>query len=167
MAYIYQPIYNKIDCEADPYSDSPLYNNNTVGINVTRRFRIAIRWGFWMAALNVTRAAMAQIALRMRSWTLLWGSYVLFVVNFTCMLILFILMNLWRWDKPGRVCSGEFLTRGERMDQNIAKYYLIEEGLFLKVILIILYSMIGLGCYSVCFAAIFLSQKKSQEQLNS
>ena len=39
------------------------------------------------------------------------------------------------------------------------------EGRFLMWILIVLYSILGLGCYSVCFITIFLSQKKSKEEL--
>lgn len=43
--------------------------------------------------------------------------------------------------------------------------YLLVEGMFLKVILYILYGILGAACYSVCFVAIFLSNKKPQEEI--
>ena len=109
-----------------------------------------------MSASNIARSILAQIALRIKSWTLLYASYVLFAVNFTLILILFIFMNIWRWDHPGRVCSGDYLPIEFRTPE-ISPNYLIVEGRFLMWILIILYSILGLGCYSVCFVTIFLS----------
>ena len=35
------------------------------------------------------------------------------------------------------------------------------------MILFILYGMLGLACYSVCFGAIFLSQKKTQAEIDN
>ena len=111
-----------------------------------------------MSTLNVLRAVLAQVALKIKNWMLLYASYVLFACNFTLILIMFIFMNIWRWDHPGRVCAGDFLLPNER---NLFKdEYLITEGKFLKIILLIIYSILGLGCYSICFIAIFLSQKK-------
>lgn len=96
---------------------------------------------------------------------MLYGSYVLFACNFTLILILFMFMNIWRWDHPGKVCAGDYLSDAEK---DAAKgVYLIAEGKFLKVVLVIIYSILGLGCYSVCFIAIFLSKKKTQEQLSA
>jgi hypothetical protein len=79
-------------------------------MNVTMRFRMAIRWGFWMSLLNILRSIMAQIALKIKSWFLLYTSYVMFAVNFTLIMILFIFVNLWRFDHAGKVCSGDYLT---------------------------------------------------------
>jgi hypothetical protein len=73
-------------------------------------------------------------------------------------------MNIWRWDHPGMVCSGHYLAPEFRNSQ-YSEGYLIVEGRFLMWILIVLYSILGLGCYSVCFITIFLSQKKSKEEL--
>lgn len=110
MAYIYGDLHQN-QCVANAYLTEPLSENtNTWGVNVTRRFRIAIRWGFWMSLLNISRSVLAYVALNMKSWLMLYTSYVLFAVNFTLMLVLFIFMNMWRWDMPGRVCSGEYLT---------------------------------------------------------
>jgi hypothetical protein len=133
-------------------------------VNVTKRFAIAIRWGFWMSAANIGRSILAQVAIRIKSWFLLYASYLLFAVNFTLILILFIFINLWRWDHPGMVCAGHYLAPEFRNTVD-APGYLIVEGRFLMWILIILYSILGLGCYSVCFVTLFLAQKKSKEQL--
>jgi hypothetical protein len=58
MAYIYGNLHNT-NCFADSYSEFPLLDSDMLGINVTKRFSIAIRWGFWMSTLNVLRAILA------------------------------------------------------------------------------------------------------------
>jgi hypothetical protein len=119
---------NKPDCIADAYSQKPLSitpDDNTVGANVTVRFRQAIRFGFAMSSLNITRSVLAQIALKFKSWLLLYASYLLFAVNFTLVLILFIFMNLWRFNNSGKVCSGDFVTAADKLDPNWANYYLV------------------------------------------
>ncbi len=97
MAYIYGDLHDDV-CFANSYSFQPILGDNTWAVDVTRRFRIAIRWGFWMCLLNITRSVLAYVALQIKSWFLLYTSYVLFAVNFTLMLVLFIFMNMWRWD---------------------------------------------------------------------
>lgn len=118
MAYIYGELHEN-SCVANSYNTEPLTGTDTWGINVTRRFRIAIRWGFWMSLLNISRSVLAYVALQMKSWFMLYTSYVLFAVNFTLMLVLFIFMNLWRWDAPGRVCSGEYLDEAQKQDPQV------------------------------------------------
>jgi hypothetical protein len=58
MAYIYGKL-RETTCLADSYSEKPLISSDILGINVTKRFSIAIRWGFWMSTLNVLRAILA------------------------------------------------------------------------------------------------------------
>jgi len=58
MAYIYGSLHDT-NCFADSYSKKPLIDSDMLGINVTKRFSIAIRWGFWMSTLNVLRAIIA------------------------------------------------------------------------------------------------------------
>lgn len=91
----------------------------------------------------------------------------MFACNFTLIVILFIFMNMWRWDHPGRVCAGDFLTPAQKDDPAFKSTYLLVEGKFLQIILIIIYSILGLGCYSMCFVTIFLSQKKTRAELES
>ena len=135
----------------------PLESTDTIGVDVTERFAVAIRWGFWMSTLNILRALVAQVALKIKNWMLLYTSYVMFVCNFTILIILFTFMNIWRWDHPGRVCAGDFLSPSDKNDPSIASNYLIDEGMFLQIVLIVVYCILGLGCYSTCFIAFFLS----------
>lgn len=109
MAYFYKPLGDK-DCEADAYNNTPIAGIDTVGANVSLRFRMSIRWGFWLSLMNIGRSVLAQVALKIKSWFLLYFSYVLFAINFTTVLIWFTFANLWRFDHSGRVCAGDYLT---------------------------------------------------------
>ena len=74
---------------------------------MSKYFKIAIRWGFWMSLLTFIRAILAQIGLFLRRWVLLWCSYVMFAANISISIVLFILMQVWRWSHAGQVCSGD------------------------------------------------------------
>ena len=50
---------------------------------------------------------------RANKLVLLWGLYV------------FLLLNLYRFRKEGRICSGDYLTPEEWYDDSINKNYLI------------------------------------------
>lgn len=58
MSYIFGNL-RSTQCLADSWSETPLINSDVLGINVTNRFAIAIRWGFWMSTLNILRALLA------------------------------------------------------------------------------------------------------------
>ena len=124
------------------------------GINVTDRFKMAIRWGFWMSFLNFARAILAQVAFAMKMWVLLLISYTMFAVNIAVLIILFVMMQLWRWEHSGRVCSGDYLEGAPtEADEQI---YLIAEGNFIKWVLIIIYIIFGMSAITVCIVAICL-----------
>jgi hypothetical protein len=72
-------------------------------------------------------------------------------------------MQLWRLSKTGRVCSGDYLN-GDEPD-NIKDEYVINEGIFLKVIIIAAYSIIFLALLSVFFVAMCLSRKKTELEI--
>ena len=99
-----------------------------------------------MSFLTFLRAILAQVGLYLKRWALLWCSYVLFAANISISIVLFTLMNVWRWSHPGRVCSGDFLDDKEMADQGV---YLIVEGRFIKIMLIIVYTIGGLSCLSI------------------
>jgi len=103
-----------------------------------------------MSLLNFIRAFLAQLGLCLKQWMLLWCSYVLFAANISIMIVLFILMQVWRWSHSGQVCSGDFLESKEDADRNI---YLIFEGKFIKAVLIAVYCILGLSCLSVAIIA--------------
>lgn len=58
-AYIYKND-NSSDCIANAQSTKPLKNTSTIGVNVTKKFQMAIRFGFWLSAINLIRAVMGQ-----------------------------------------------------------------------------------------------------------
>ena len=100
---------------------------------MSKKFKIAIRWGFFMSLLTFIRAILAQVGLWMKRWVLLWCSYVLFAANISVSIVLFILMQIWRWSHSGRVCSGDYLASYDDGDTDV---YLIFEGKFIKSMLI-------------------------------
>lgn len=130
------------------------------GVDVTRHFKLAIRMGFWLSLLTFTRAILAQIGLCLRKWILLWCSYVLFAANISMSIVLFILMQIWRWSYAGRVCSGDFLADDEECDPTI---YLCFEGNFIKGMLITIYCVFSLSLCSIVVVSICVMKKHSEE----
>ena len=63
----------------------------------------------------------------------------------------FILMQLWRFEHEGRVCSGDFLT--EDIKWNAPEPYMPVKGFFIMTIIKVIYGMIGLIFISVCLLA--------------
>ena len=114
VAYIWEGLKDDSrTCIADINSDVPLSKDATqIGVDVSKYFRIAIRWGFWMSLLTFIRAILAQIGLYLKRWVLLWISYVMFAANISISIVLFILMQVWRWSHAGNVCSGDYLEPG-------------------------------------------------------
>ena len=159
MAFFYNGINNK--CYASTSSKEPFVQESgytQLGINVGENFRMAIRWGFAMTFMLFFRAILVQVAFYLKLWYLLWISYVLFAANISLFLILFTFMQVWRWSHAGRVCSGDFLP--DREVKTDRPNYLITEGLFLKAILIIIYSIFGLALLSICVAAVCVKAKQ-------
>ena len=128
---------------------------------MTKVFSIAINWGFWLSFLMFTRAILAQIALHFKIWILLWVSYVLFAINVSQALMLFVFMNIWRWSHSGRVCSGDFLPDRQSADTSV---YLIKEGMFIKIILLGIYLIILLAMFTVCCTACILMRRQAREE---
>ena len=91
MAYFFG--MNKSSCRADINSIVPLKpDSHTRGVDVARRFKMAIRWGFWMSFFNSARAALSQVALYMKKWYLLFTSYFLFALQLATLVVLFVLI---------------------------------------------------------------------------
>jgi hypothetical protein len=91
---------------------------------------------------------------------MLYAAFVLQSINCTFMIIDFVFMQLWRLSKTGRVCSGDYSDGSTDESQ-----YVLHEGLFLKVIIISVYSVIFLALLSVFFVAICLSRKKTEHEI--
>ena len=156
VGYLYMTFFygelNKIDCFADSRLEVPLSTASAIqGVDVSDRFKMAIRWGFWMSFLNFARATLAQIAFYMKMWVLLLVSYTMFAINIAILIILFVMMQLWRWEHSGRVCSGDYLDH--KPTQEDYESYLITEGKFIKWVLIIVYSIFAVALCTVCILA--------------
>ena len=165
VAYIWGDL-NAVECKADINSEVPLTSNTSNSyIDVTEYFKIAIRWGFWMSLLTFLRAIIAQVGLCMKKWVLLWCSYVLFAANISILIVLFVLMQVWRWSHAGRVCSGDFLPEDYQGDTSM---YLIFEGRFIKTMLIAIYSIMCLSCLSICIVSVgyYLRHRKQDTQVD-
>lgn len=65
------------------------------------------------------RAIIAQLALCLKQWALLWVSYVLFAANISILIMLFVFMNVWRWSHSGKVCSGDYANSADDLDSSI------------------------------------------------
>lgn len=140
-------------------SNFPLTSDAQQGIDVALKFMMAIRWGFWLAFSYFMRAILAQVALCMKIWPLLWASYVMFAINLSIFIMLFIFMNVWRWSHSGRVCSGDYLDNLDEADKGI---YLITEGKFIKYVLFSGYLIFILSCLSICIVAFVLMGKSDE-----
>jgi hypothetical protein len=151
----------KIECYANPLVFHPVtvdsVINSTQAIDVTWRFQCVIRFAFYIMTLEILRQVIAQVAYYRRSYKLLYLALVIQAINLTFMIIDFVLMQMWRMDEPGKVCSGDYVPEGEV----ISDVYLAQEGLFLKCIIITAYSILGLSCLSVIVIAVFLSARKT------
>ena len=161
VAYIWSD-FGEVECRADPNSTIPLSaaSKNQTAVNVSNYFATAIRWGFWMSFLTFLRAILAQVGLCLKRWVLLWCSYVLFAANISISIVLFILMQVWRWSHAGRVCAGDFLDDKDSADTNV---YLIFEGRFIKIMLIIVYSVLGMSCLSIMIVSICIYKRHRKE----
>jgi len=96
----------------------------------------------------------------MKKWVLLWCSYVLFAANISISIVLFILMQVWRWSHSGRVCSGDFLDDLDSADKNV---YLVFEGKFIKIMLLIVYSVLALSCLSIMIISVCICRRHRLE----
>lgn len=124
---------------------------------------MAIRFGFYLSILNFSRVIINQVGIWIKSPLLYYIAIVMYGINFMLMLIWFVFTQMWRWSYTGRVCSGDFLTKDERLQIRNApdgtpKYYLVAEGNFLKGVLLAIYCLFGLLLLTVIVVALFFSQ---------
>ena len=75
-------------------------------------------------------------------------------------IVLFILMQIWRWSHAGRVCSGDHIPDDQDCDEDL---YLCFEGKFIKGMLITIYSIFGASLLSIIVVAICVHKKHVNE----
>ena len=151
-AYIYKNP-NTNPCKANAQSTYPLIDSNSVGVNVTEKFQKAIRFGFWLATINLLRSVMGQLAFYFNNVTMQYMSYLIFAINSVLVITLFVFMQIWRWDNAGKVCSGVTLTT------TVTGPYLITEGQFLKWVIIVSYLLLSFGLIGFCCIGLFFAEK--------
>jgi len=160
VAFIWED-FDTVSCVADINSDVPLSaGTSSKAVDVSYHFTVAIRWGFFMSLSSFIRAILAQVGLWLKQWVLLWFSYVLFAANIAVSLVLFILMQVWRWSHAGKVCSGELLPNLEDADRSV---YLVFEGKFIKGMLFAVYSILGISLISIMIVSICVIKRHREE----
>ena len=103
----------------------------------------------------------AQCGLYLRRWVMLWCSYVLFAANISMSIVVFVMMQIWRWSHAGRVCAGEFLPDGEDCEPSTYNCF---EGKFLKYMLITIYSVFFISFISVFVVSMIVHSKHKAEE---
>ena len=89
---------NESSCKAVSSSNIPLDKDSDMeGVDVAKRFKIAIIWSFFMSKINFERALATQIAIWREWWVLLLVSYAIYAINIAIFIMLFVMANLWRW----------------------------------------------------------------------
>jgi hypothetical protein len=86
----------------------------TIGKDVQFRFKLIIRFGFYLSILNFIRVVVNQIGIWLKSPLLYYFAIVMYGVNFMLALVWFMFAQMWRWCYDGQVCSGDFLSAQEK-----------------------------------------------------
>ena len=127
-------------------------------MNVTTKFYLAIRFGFWLAIINFSREIIRQLSIYLNSEKFVYANYVIWSVWVCLALIWFTFTNMWRFSSYGRVCSGDYLDVKNPKAKDYEEY-LIVEGEFLYAVLIAIYTIFGIALVMVCVTAIVLAKK--------
>ena len=76
---------------------------------------------------------------RINKLILLYGAYILVVTH------------IYRLDEPGKICSGDYLTREESQDPLVTTNYLIAVGKLFWAYMVGLWVMLSLACVCAAF----------------
>jgi hypothetical protein len=114
FSYYYVAIHRP--CKAAYGSVIPLPPDGgaTIGKDVQFRFKLIIRFGFYLSILNFIRVVVNQIGIWLKSPLLYYVAIVMYGVNFMLALVWFMFAQMWRWCYDGQVCSGDFLSAQEK-----------------------------------------------------
>jgi len=114
FSYNYDAIHRP--CKAAYGSVIPLPPDGgaTIGKDVQFRFKLIIRFGFYLSILNFIRVVVNQIGIWLKSPLLYYFAIVMYGVNFMLALVWFMFAQMWRWCYDGQVCSGDFLSAQEK-----------------------------------------------------
>ena len=139
------------------------------GIDVAARFKAGIRFGFWLSFINFVRATLAQVAFVTKKWQLLLISYFIFALSLSAMIVLFVLMNIWRFSHSGQVCSGDFIKNRDEddMTEDELNNYTITEGKFIFVILVLVYLKVGIEVTILLIAMCVITYRQGGENVKT
>jgi hypothetical protein len=57
--------------------------------------------------MEILRQIVAQVGYHRNDYRILYISFLWQAIDSTMMIICFLLMQMWRWDRAGRICSGD------------------------------------------------------------
>lgn len=96
----------------------------------------------------------------MKNIYMMYISYVIYAIVMFMAIICFVIMQLWRFDNAGKVCSGKYLKDGDDTTG-----YLVFEGLFLKWVIITIYIMFVIVTMTIVLVAFIFVQKKPADEV--
>ena len=135
-AFIYQG--EKAPCYANYFTNTPM----TVGAgrDITSRFDQVLQIGSICGILEVFRNSLNLWAKCFNHQKLAIASSILGFITAFLFILNFILMQLWRFEHAGRMCSGDLLTPADYWDAPAP--YMPRKGFFIQLIIFIIYGMI-------------------------
>ena len=79
-------------------------------------------------------------------------------------IVLAVLIFVWRGGHTGYVCSGWYLSEGEKMNAGARSVYDIDTGLFLYVLMII--NIVLLSCFALCCCGMMMMGTRMMRMRN-
>lgn len=73
-----------------------------------------------------------------------------------------VLIFAWRGSHTGYVCSGWYLSDGEKMNDGVRSVYDVDTGLFLYVLMII--NIVLLSCFGFCCCGMIMMASRMRMQ---
>ena len=132
------------------------------GRDVTSRFNNILYIGSLCGIVELMRNSLNLWAKCFNHQKLAIAFSILGFITAFLFLLNFILMQLWRFEHLGRVCSGDFLLPGEAAESP----YMPMKGYFIRTIIFVIYGMFMLVFISIlCLAATLKYQRARRQSL--
>ena len=160
--YVYFAVRPQDPCYANSLSNFKV--SKGIGVDVQSRFQVVFVIGSICGILEIMRNTINLWAKCFNYQRLAVLFQVLGFITAFLFLLNFILMQLYRFTHYGKVCSGDYLEGSEEENSNYSmasanQDYLIMQGYFIKIMIIIHYSMFALITLTILFVAATLKYK--------
>lgn len=101
----------EVQCTATYYSDEPIPSSSeTVGQNVTKRFKVLFGLAFWIGFIELLRSTVAFFFVnKYKNEKVLYCTQAGFCFTAFANIVTLVMGYMYRFDQPGRVCSGDYL----------------------------------------------------------